>query len=111
MDRNFRKENGDNERVNKLPAYSFKIKDANGVSWKAGDAYGYEFARIRLPDNYIFGSEGDMPTVANPVRKLGTTIKCLPDSKASSLESIRISAKRTDKWKEVGNTKSEMKDI
>ena len=108
--RNFKKENGENERVNVLPAFSFLRKDGfNG--WKAGDAYGYEFARIRLPDNYIFGSQGDLPTENNPVRKLGTTVKCYPDSMASSLESIRISAKRPNGWKEVGNTKNEMKDI
>ena len=110
VDRGFRKENGDDEDVNKLYAYSFLRKD--GFSgWKAGDAYGYEFARIRLPDNYIFGSQGDMPTVDRPVRVLGTTIKCFPDSTASSLESIRITAKRPNGWKEVGNTKNEMKDI
>ena len=110
VDRNFRKANGDNEDVNKLPAYSFLRKGGyNG--WRAGDAYGYEFARIRLPDNYIFGSAGDIPTANEPVRELSTTIPCRPDSTAQTLNSIRITAKRPNGWKEVGNTKREMKDI
>ena len=110
VDRNFKKLNGDNERVNVLPVGSFLRKDGFN-SWKAGDAYGYEFARVRLPENYIFGAQGDLPTSSDPTKSLSTTVKCLPDSMASSLESIRISALRPNGWKEVGNTKSEMKDI
>ncbi len=110
VNRGFRKANGDNEDANDLSVYSFMRKDGyNG--WRAGDAYGYEFARIRLPDNYIFGSSGDMPTAADPIKVLGTTIPCRPDSTADTLNSIRITAKRPNGWKEVGNTKREMKDI
>ena len=110
VDRGFKKLNGDNERVNVLPVGSFLRKD--GFSgWKAGDAYGYEFARVRLPDNYIFGAQGDLPSGSDSTKSLGTTVKCFPDSMASSLESIRVTARRPNGWKEVGNTKSEMKDI
>ena len=110
VDRGFKKLNGDSEKVNVLPVGSFMRKD--GFSgWKAGDAYGYEFARVRLPDNYIFGAQGDLPSGSDSTKSLGTTVKCLPDSMASSLESIRITARRPNGWKEVGNTKSEMKDI
>lgn len=109
VDRGFKKLNGDSEKVNILPVGSFLCKDKHGVNWRAGDAYGYEFARIRLPDNYIFGTE--LPTASDPIKPLGTTIKCFPDSTASSLDSIRVTAKRPNGWKEVGNTKSEMKDI
>ena len=96
------------EDVNKMLTYAFKVK--NGFSgWRAGDAYGYEFARIRLPDNYIFGTS--VPSDSSPVREVGTVIKCYPDSNASSLDSIQITARRPDGWKKVGDTKSEMKDI
>jgi len=108
--RHFKKLNGAEEDYRKLYAYSFLRKDGfNG--WRAGDAYGYEFARVRLPDNYIFGAEGNLPSGTDPTKSLSTTVKCLPDSMASSLESIRITARRPNGWKEVGNTKSEMKDI
>ena len=110
VDRGFKKLNGDNERVNVLPVGSFLRKDGfNG--WRAGDAYGYEFARVRLPDNYIFGAESDLPSGSDATKSLSTTVKCLPDSTASSLARIRITARRPNGWQEVGNTKSEMKDI
>ncbi len=40
----------------KVEAYAFKLKDPGGVQWMVGDAYGFEFAEIQLPHNYIFGS-------------------------------------------------------
>jgi len=110
VSRGFQKANGDNEDVNRLSVYSFLRKDGYN-QWRAGDAYGYEFARIRLPDNYIFGSQGDIPTAADPVKELGTTIPCYPDSTAQTLNNIRITAKRPNGWKEVGNTKRELKAI
>ncbi len=36
--------------------YAYKVIDAGGVSWKAGMAYGFEFADIQLPHGYLFGS-------------------------------------------------------
>ncbi len=33
-----------------------KVGDDDSVSWKAGSAYGFEFAELTLPANYIFGS-------------------------------------------------------
>ena len=110
VDRGFQKANGDSENVNLLPVYSFMVKDGYS-QWRAGDAYGYEFARIRLPDNYIFGSGGDIPTAEDPVKQLSTTIPCRPVSTAQTLNSIRITAKRPNGWKEVGDTKRELKDI
>lgn len=39
------------------------------ASWKPGDAYGFEFARISLPKNYIFGADSDYPkTLTSPVK-------------------------------------------
>ncbi len=99
------------ENPERIYAYSFLCKDKHGVNWRSGDAYGYEFARVRLPDNYIFGAQGNLPSGTDSTKSLGTTIKCYPDSRATDLETIGITARRPNAWKEVGNTKSEMKDI
>lgn len=39
-----------------IPAYAYVMMDQGGVTWKTGDAYGFEFAEIQLPHNFIFGS-------------------------------------------------------
>ena len=108
--RNFKKANGDSEDENELLSYAFKRKSGYS-SWRVGDAYGYEFARVRLPDNYIFGSSGSLPTDSDPIKEIGTVIKCYPDSSSSSLDTIAVYSKRPNGWKSIGNTKDEMKDI
>ncbi len=40
----------------KIESYAYVLIDKNGVDWKRGDAYGFEFASLQLPHNYIFGS-------------------------------------------------------
>ena len=110
VNRNFRKANGDNEDANEIISYAFKRK--SGFSgWHVGDAYGYEFAKVRLPDNYIFGDSGSMPSDADPIKELGTVVKCYPDSSSSSLPTINVYGKRPNGWKRIGSTKDEMKDI
>ena len=109
--RNFKKASGDREDENEILTYAFKRKGGNYSSWKVGDAYGYEFAKVRLPDNYIFGSSGSLPTDSDPIKEIGTVIKCYPDSSASSLATVTIYGKRPNGWKSIGNTKDEMKDI
>ena len=108
-DRGFKKPlSSESEDSAKMLTYAFRIK--SGFSgWRAGYAYGYEFARIRLPDNYIFGS--DLPDENNPVKSVGTVIKCYPDSNASTLDTVQVYTRRASGWKKVGDTKSEMKDI
>jgi prepilin-type N-terminal cleavage/methylation domain-containing protein len=108
-DRESKKADGDNEN-SKLISYAFVQKDGN-ATWQVGDAYGYEFARIRLPDNYIFGSSSDVPSQSQPIKNVSTVIKCLPDSNASSLDSVRVTARRPSGWVSVGESKDEMKDI
>lgn len=110
MNRGFRKANGDNEDPNELISYAFVQKDGN-ATWQVGDAYGYEFARIRLPDNYIFGGASDVPSLSQPIKNVSTVIKCYPDSNASSLDSVRVTARRPSGWVSVGESKDEMKDI
>ena len=110
VDRGFRKASGDNEDPNEIISYAFVQKDGN-ATWQVGDAYGYEFARIRLPDNYIFGGSSDVPSQSQPIKNVSTVIKCYPDSNASSLDSVRVTARRPSGWVSVGESKDEMKDI
>ena len=110
VDRGFKFDNGEKEDPTELMTYAFEVLDGN-ASWKPGDAYGYEFARIRLPDNYIFGSASDVPSVSTPIKMVSPVIKCLPDSNASSLDSVQITARRPSGWKKIGESKDEMKDI
>lgn len=115
VDRGFIKPGGDESKKNdtedasKMLSYAFKVKSGFS-SWRAGDAYGYEFVRIRLPDNYIF--EDNKPDANNPVKLVGKTIKCFPDSDAETLDSVSISSRRPNgRWEKIGDTKREMKDI
>lgn len=110
QDRGFRKPDGDNEDPTEMLSYAFVKKDGN-ARWSVGDAYGYEFAKIRLPDNYIFGSASDEPSKSQPIKEVSTVIRCHPDSSASSLESVQVMARRPSGWTPIGNSKDEMKDI
>ena len=51
-----------------LEMYGFRLVNKNGVSWKTGSAYGFEFAEITLPKNYIFG-QNHSTTTSDPVRE------------------------------------------
>lgn len=47
----------DNAGSGAIEAWGFeKVGDDDSVNWKAGSAYGFEFAELTLPANYIFGS-------------------------------------------------------
>ena len=41
-------------KYGEVEVYSFKIVDKGGVTWKTGDAYGFEFADLTLPRGYLF---------------------------------------------------------
>jgi hypothetical protein len=56
-----------------IETYAFQMLDAGGVQWHPGMAYGFEFARIELPHNYIFGSSYST-TSKDPVREAGTLV-------------------------------------
>ena len=123
VSRQFKRESNrnDNEEADEIASYAFRVKSGD-ASWKVGDAYGYEFARIRLPDNYIFGSgNGDAPkggsSASDRIKKLdGLTIKCMPD-KASSQTALTggmtvpiICIKPDGSWRKVGDSLKEMND-
>ena len=61
------------ERSGYLYYYGFKIRDKNSVEWKAGMAYGFEFAHMELPHGYIFGNSYSS-TSGNPVTPAGTLV-------------------------------------
>lgn len=63
----------DNVGSGEIVLWGFKIKDKNGVDWQNGSAYGFEFAEITLPHNYIFGSDYST-TVENPVKGDGARV-------------------------------------
>jgi prepilin-type N-terminal cleavage/methylation domain-containing protein len=56
-----------------IETYAFQIVNAGGVTWEPGMAYGFEFARIELPHNYIFGSAYST-SAKDPVREAGTMV-------------------------------------
>ena len=59
----------------KLTVYGFRVKDANGVQWKQGMAYGMEFAHVVLPHGYFFGQGSSYSTSSdNPIREAGTLV-------------------------------------
>ena len=65
---------GAGENSGKLTTYGFKLKEQNGVNWKAGKAYGFEFAHIELPHGYIFGSGSYAASSGSPVKPAGSLV-------------------------------------
>ena len=113
---------GSKDDGKQLYVYAFKYS-ANGRStakvsdWHIGSAYGYEFARVRLPDNYVFGTAGNLPSKENPIRQFTQgTIVCYPkDSDSDGTDElekrISIYARRPGGWESIGETAKKMKDI
>ena len=48
--------------------YAFHVLEANNASWKVGSGYGFEFARVQLPHNFVF--EGTMPTRVDKIEQV-----------------------------------------
>lgn len=64
---------GQNDSQDQIPAYGFEVVDMGGVSWKTGMAYGMEIMNIRLPNNYLFGSQYSS-SMGNPISGAGTLV-------------------------------------
>ena len=60
----------DDREAGEITSYAFKFVDPGSASWQKGDAYGFEFAEITLPHNYIFGNQFSRDT-SNPVKGEG----------------------------------------
>ena len=56
-------------RSGEIDSYAFVVMDDGGVQWNYGDAYGFEFAEIQLPHNYIFG-ESYSDSDSSPVKEV-----------------------------------------
>ncbi len=69
-----------------LNIYAFKVKDANGVQWKQGMAYGMEFAHLVLPDGYFFGSAYSTSS-SDPIREAGTLVFDVGRNTGNGMES------------------------
>ena len=53
-----------------IPGYGFTVENPNGVTWKQGMAYGFEFQQLQLPDGFIFGNNHSRDA-GNPVVQAG----------------------------------------
>ena len=72
-DDNPRKALADGESTGRIHAFSYKIVDLGGVTWRPGMAYGFEFASLTLPHGYIFGSSYSSSS-SNPISEAGTLV-------------------------------------
>ena len=54
-----------------IDAYAYEIlPSGGGVSWRVGDGYGFEFAELQLPKNFIFGANDPKTSTDDPVQPL-----------------------------------------
>ena len=64
---------GKDDSQDEISAWGFEVVDMGGVSWKAGMAYGMEIMDIRLPNNYLFGSQYST-SMSSPISGAGTMV-------------------------------------
>lgn len=89
--------------------YNLNKSDREPPAWRAGDAYGFEFAELQLPDGYIFGSE--IPT--DPGRITTPTVLYFDPEQDGSVQSIDVWSTRTgssgrpDKFRKAGEARSD----
>ena len=78
------KENG------QIGVWGFKYAPKNQfTNWKKGSSYGFEFAEITLPRNYIFGSDYSK-TVEDPVRDAGTMVFNVGRSTGNGVQNANV---------------------
>ena len=94
---------GDDElQQGEIKVYAFKLSsdDLGDLSWKPGMAYGFEFAQLELPKNYIFGTSADASGAA--VQPQGTLAFSVGECSGSGVDggiennggTIRVSSLR-----------------
>ena len=98
-------EDGQNVDVRK---FGFKLKD--GVTFSVGDEYGQEFAVVRLPPGFVFGSTVQMSSTSDlGLKQIGNPHEVKPDD--SNILTLPIRRIQPDgSLKEIGNT-SDVKDL
>jgi len=83
-----------NNQDGKVQAYGYYLEGGAG-DWKVGDAYGFEFADITLPDNYIFETSYST-SVSDPIKEVSKVLRFSPTSGAGG-QTITVSALRPGK--------------
>lgn len=100
--------NGNNQR------WGHRIKQSNGITWKAGDAYGMEIGKLDLPKGYLYGSKAANSTKIDAAGALTFRPSDLANVDAYEMslsQTIYISAFRGKTAKKVGTiTSSDLKD-
>lgn len=90
--------NGDEPKIKWC--YAFEVKKGNSSDWKAGDAYGFEFADITLPHGYIFG-DNYSTNQDQPIEALDDkTLDIRPDDTTTNgieIKSLRPRGKQLEK--------------
>jgi len=92
-----------------VAAYGWYAEDPS--KFNVGDAYGFEFAEITLPNNYIFGDSFSKKT-SDPIEPLSAVVKCKPGSASGNvtISQIRPGDDGTPTAKQIDTTQSADKD-
>lgn len=106
-----------NDQEREIPMYAF-VKhgsDDGAATWKAGDAYAFEFATVRLPVGYMFGT--DYPRdVNNPIKNVRVEVFD-PGNTSDTLEfradvySMRPGSGGAPEPKKIGTTSADATDV
>ena len=100
--------NGNNQR------WGHRIKQANGITWNAGDAYGVEIGKLELPKGFLYGSKVANSTKVDPAGALvfrPTDLASADAYEMSLSQTITISVFRGQNAKSIGTiTSRDLKD-
>ena len=77
-------------------AYEPVSGSGGGASWSAGDAYGFEFASIELPHNYLLGNQYNESSVGSTENN-SQVVLFKPSDNPSTFNQIKIFALRPGK--------------
>ncbi len=103
-----------------IECYAYTIVEKGECDWKVGSAYGFEFAELQLPHNFIFGSETS-DSMSAPVKEIKKiTFRVSGNSGTGSKDggngSVKVSSLRPDSSgalavKDVADSDSPTKDL
>ncbi len=100
--------NGNNQR------WGHRIKQSNGITWKAGDAYGMEIGKLDLPKGYMYGSKTANSTKIDPAGALTFNPSDMANADSYEMgmsQTITISAFRGQNARRIGTiTANDLKD-
>ena len=100
--------NGNNQR------WGHRIKQSNGITWKAGDAYGMEIGKLDPPKGYMYGSKAANSTKVDPAGALTFNPSDLANADSYEMgisQTITISAFRGQNARKIGTiTANDLKD-